>query len=207
VIYTESHDEVANGKARIPEMIYPGHADSYWSKKRSTLGAALVMTAPGIPMLFQGQELLEDGWFRDDDPVDWSKTTRFGGILQLYRDLIALRRNLGGTTRGLRGEHVNVFHVNDTDKVIAFHRWASGGPGDDVVVILNFSARAFTQYDLGLPRGGTWRVRFNSDWTGYDAGFGGTASNDLTASAGARDGLGYHGSVGVGPYSAVILSQ
>jgi 1,4-alpha-glucan branching enzyme len=207
VIYTESHDEVANGKSRIPEMIYPGRADSYWSKKRSTLGAALVMTAPGIPMLFQGQELLEDGWFRDDDPVDWAKTTRFAGILQMYKDLIALRRNVGGTTAGLRGEHVNVFHVNDSDKVIAFHRWANGGAGDDVVVILNFSARAFTQYDIGLPRGGTWKVRFNGDWKGYDASFDGTPSNDLTAYTGARDGLAYHGTVGVGPYSAVILSQ
>ena len=29
----------------------------------STLGAALVFTAPGIPMIFQGQEFLEDGYF------------------------------------------------------------------------------------------------------------------------------------------------
>src|SRR5205823_1842481 len=50
VVYTESHDEVANGKQRIPERIWPGNAASYYSKKRSTLGAALVMTAPGIPM-------------------------------------------------------------------------------------------------------------------------------------------------------------
>ena len=31
-------------------------ADSWHSKKRSTLGAVLVFTSPGIPMLFQGQE-------------------------------------------------------------------------------------------------------------------------------------------------------
>ena len=55
VIYTESHDEVANGKNRVAEEIMPGAADSYFSKKRTTLGAALVLTAPGIPMLFQGQ--------------------------------------------------------------------------------------------------------------------------------------------------------
>ena len=63
VIYTESHDEVANGKARVPEEIWPGNADSYFAQKRSTLGAALVFTAPGIPMIFQGQEFLEDGSF------------------------------------------------------------------------------------------------------------------------------------------------
>src|SRR6185369_8350271 len=59
VIFTEDHDEVApqNGpdKKRIPEAIWPGHADSYFSKKRSTLGAAIELTSPGIPMLFMGQ--------------------------------------------------------------------------------------------------------------------------------------------------------
>ncbi len=37
-------------------MASPGKADSWYAKKRSTLGAALVLTAPGIPMLFMGQE-------------------------------------------------------------------------------------------------------------------------------------------------------
>lgn len=207
VIYTESHDEVANGKQRIPEMIWPGHADSIYSKKRSTLGAALVMTAPGIPMLFQGQELLEDGYFTDQDPIDWTKASKNAGILATYRDLIALRKNAQSTTRGLRGEHVNVFHVNDNSKVIAFHRWDQGGAGDDVIVVLNFSNQAFPQYDIGMPRGGQWKVRFNSDWKGYDGGFAGTPSNDTTAVVGAKDGLGYRATIGVGAYSAVILSQ
>lgn len=207
VIYTESHDEVANGKQRIPEMIWPGNAGSTPSKQRSTLGAALVFTAPGIPMLFQGQEFLESGYFRDDVPLDWSKTTKFAGIVALYRDLIALRKNATGTTRGLQGNNVNVFHTNNQNKVIAFHRWSQGGPGDDVIVILNFSNRAFTQYDIGLPRSGTWKVRFNSASKRYDAAFDGTAANDVTAQTGNRDGLGFHGAVGVGAYSAVILSQ
>ena len=72
VIYTESHDEVANGHARVPEEIWPGNAGSWFSRKRSTLGAALVLSAPGIPMIFQGQEFLEDKYFRDVAPLDWA---------------------------------------------------------------------------------------------------------------------------------------
>ena len=72
VIYTESHDEIANGRERVPEEIWPGNVDSWFSKKRSTLGAAIVLTSPGIPMIFQGQELLEDRWFQDKVPIDWS---------------------------------------------------------------------------------------------------------------------------------------
>ena len=61
--------------------------------------------------------------------------------------------------------------------------------------------------DLGLPRGGTWKVRFNSDWQGYDPSFAGTPSNDTLASSGNRDGLAYRATIGIGAYSAVVLSQ
>ena len=50
VIYTESHDEVANGRARVPETINPGAADSWHSRKWAALGLALTLTANGLPM-------------------------------------------------------------------------------------------------------------------------------------------------------------
>ncbi|QDV34718.1 alpha-amylase family glycosyl hydrolase [Tautonia plasticadhaerens] len=211
VVYTESHDEVAtkNGKRRLTEDIHPGQADSWYAKKRSTLGAALVMTSPGIPMIFQGQEILEWLPFDDDHYMDWDKYDegRFRGIYHLYRDLIRLRRNWSDRTRGLRGRHVNVFHRNDRDKVLAFHRWQDGGPGDDVVVVANFGDRGYQGYTIGLPRPGPWHVRFNSDWQGYDGAFGDFPSDGTTAEPGGRDGLPCRADVGVGPYSAIILSQ
>jgi 1,4-alpha-glucan branching enzyme len=207
VIYTESHDEVANGKARLPEEIWPGNAGSWYAKKRSTLGAALVFTSPGIPMIFQGQEFLEDEWFHDQDPIDWSKRDTYRGILQMYRDLIRLRRNWHNHTRGLRCQHVHVHHLNQGDKVIAFHRWEGGGPGDDVVVVVNMANRSYASYQIGFPRPGPWRVRFNSDWNGYDPSFGNHFSYDTVADWGARDGMPCQGNVGLGPYSVIILSQ
>ena len=210
VIYTESHDEVAlqNGQKRLPELIAPGNADGFFAQKRSTLGAALVMTAPGIPMIFMGQELLEWGAWSDSVSLDWSKAARFADIRSLYRDLIRLRRNWYDTTRGLSGHNINVHHVNHADKVIAFHRWAGGGPRDDVVVIANFANRSYADYRVGLPRGGRWRVRLNSDWRGYSPAFTDHASVDLDASdADAMDGMPCGGSVGLGPYTCLILSQ
>jgi 1,4-alpha-glucan branching enzyme len=207
VIYTESHDEVANGHARVPEEIWPGNAGSWFSRKRSTLGAALVFTAPGIPMIFQGQEFLEDEYFRDSDPLDWAKLDSYAGINALYRDLIRLRRNWFNQTRGLRGQHVNIHHVNNSDKMMAFHRWQNGGPGDDVMVVANFANRAYDSYALGFPREGYWRVRFNSDWQGYSADFGNQFGYDTFAGNRSRDGMPFEGNVGVGPYSVLILSQ
>jgi 1,4-alpha-glucan branching enzyme len=207
VIYTESHDEVANGHQRVPSEIWPEKPDSWFSKKRSTLGAALVFTAPGIPMIFQGQEFLEDAYFRDEDPLDWTKLGRHAGIHLLYTDLIRLRRNWHDATRGLRGQHLHVHHVNPVDKVIAFHRWQDGGPRDDVVVVLNFANRAYDQYTVGFPREGRWRVRLNSDWQGYSPDFGSHASFDTEASSPGREGMPCQADVGLGPYTAVILSQ
>jgi 1,4-alpha-glucan branching enzyme len=209
VIYSESHDEVANGRARVPEEIWPGNAGSWASKKRSTLAAGIVMTSPGIPMIFQGQEFLEDGYFQDTDPLDWGKTagTRFGGIVNLYADLIKLRRNFFNNTRGLRGGNVNVYHVNNTGKVIAYHRWENGGPGDDVVIVANFSGTYFDKYTVGFPRGGLWYARFNSDARVYSSDFGNTATLDTNANGGAKDGLPNSGTIKLGPYSLVIFSQ
>lgn len=207
IIYTENHDEVANGRSRVPETIWPGNAGSWFSRKRSTLGAALVMTAPGIPMIFQGQEFLEDGYFAAEDRLDWNKATTYGKVTDLYRTLIRLRRNLDGTSGGLSGAFTNVFHVNNNAKVLGFHRWQNGGAGDDVVVLTNFSNVSYPSYRVGLPRGGLWRVRFNSDSTAYSADYGNYAATDVTADNSGYDGMPFSGNFRFGPYTSVIFSQ
>jgi 1,4-alpha-glucan branching enzyme len=207
VIYTESHDDVANGKCRLPTDINSGDPAGWHAQKRSTLGAGVVLTAPGIPMLFQGQEFLTPGCFSDSVPLNWDRCERHAGIVQMYRDLAGLRRDRAGQSRGLCGQHLNVFHVNEGGKVLVYHRWDRGGPKDDVVVVANFSHRTYHGYVLGFPRGGRWRLRFNSDWRGYSGHFAGTPSSDCSAHAGRADGMPYHGIVSVGPYSLLIFSQ
>ena len=167
----------------------------------------MVFTAPGIPKLFMGQEFLEDGWFADNDPLDWTKTTTYAGITQLYKDLIRLRRNLDGQTRGLTGQSQNVFHVNNTDKLLAYHRWDQGGTNDDVVVVLNWANRTWNSYTIGLPRGGNWSVVFNSDWNGYSPDFSNVGPTVVGATNTPRDGLAFSGTISIGPYSALILKK
>jgi 1,4-alpha-glucan branching enzyme len=207
VIYSESHDDVANGQSRIPQDVNPEDPTGWHAQKRSTLAAAMVFTAPGIPMLFQGQEFLEGGWFRDTVPVDWDQRQEFRGIVRLYRDLIRLRLDRQGVSRGLCGQFSQVFHLNTQRNVMAFHRWDRGGPGDDVVVIANFSHQTQEDYIVGLPAANSWTLRFNSDWHGYSESFAGYPSADLAAVPGDRDGFPFHGSFGVGPYSVLIYSQ
>ena len=207
VIYTESHDEVANGKARVVHEIAVADGDDALAPSRAALGAALVFTAPGVPMIFQGQEFLEDGWFDDKRPLDWQKEADNSGMVGLYRHLIRLRRNLAGHSRGLSGQSINVFHVNNAAKLIAFHRWHHGGPGDDVIVVANFANRVLTDYKLGFPRSGQWLVRFNSDLKAYHPSFTSHHVPAVTAVPDEYDQLAYHATLSIGPYSVLILSQ
>jgi 1,4-alpha-glucan branching enzyme len=218
VIFSESHDEVANGKARISTEIDPQNPDSWFSKKRTTLAAALVLTAPGIPMLFQGQEFLEDGWFQDTVPLDWNRSETFCGLVRLYRDLIHLRLNRFDSTKGLTGSGLNTSHQNQADNILAFHRWHQSGLGDDVMVVVNLSHKQHFDYRLGFPSGGVWRVRFNSDSNQYSGSFSNTACDDVIASSvhsspnepslsQRRDGFFHEAMVNIGPYSVLVLSQ
>ena len=207
LIYSESHDEVANGKARVPQEIDPGNPKSWFAQKRSTLAAGLVFTAPGIPMIFQGQEFLQGDWFRDNVPLDWALNDDFHGITRLYRDLIRRRRNWNDQTRGLRGQFLNVFHLNQENKMLAFQRWDQHGKGDDVVVIVNFANEFKQDYEIGFPAKGTWKLRFNSDASIYSDAFANTNSSDVQEQPGETDGLSHRGSVNIGPYSVLIYSQ
>ncbi len=207
VIYSESHDEVANGHARVPQEISPKDPKGWYARKRSTLAAAMVFTSPGIPMLFQGQEFLEGGWFRDTVPVDWDQNVEFHGIVRMYRDLIRLRRNADGFSRGLSGQFTQVTHLHEVRKIIAFHRWDKGGPGDDVLVVANFLHEAQDDYTIGLPAAGRWTLRLNSDWHGYNDDFQNHPSTDVTATSGEYDGQPHQGRLSIGAYSVLIYSQ
>jgi len=200
VIYTDSHDSAANGSARLNEVISPNFGDNLFARQQSLIAATILLTTPGIPMIFQGQEFMQVGEFNDWQGLDWNRAMRFFGIIDAYKHLIALRKNSHNLTAGLIGPNINLTHVDETNKVIAYHRWQEGGPLDDTMVIINFSNRLFNSYELGFPRNGSWRVRFNSTWEGYSKDFKNIAIDKLMVENG-------EGSLIIPAASALILSQ
>ena len=118
-------------------------------------------------MLLQGQEFMQEGAFNDWQMLEWEKTKQFSGIVTAHQHLIALRRNLAAQTGGLMGESVTLFHRDEHNNIMGYHRWNTGGKGDDTLIIANFNRDSFAEYRLRLPLCGTWKVRFNSSWTGY----------------------------------------
>jgi len=200
VIYSDSHDSDANGAARLSEEISPGNPGSIYAQRRSLLAASIVLTAPGVPMLFQGQEFVEGGSFNDWDALDWTRAEKFKGLVLAHKHLIGLRKNQYGNTRGLTGQSFKILHQNEESKVLSYHRWDQGGAGDDVIIILNFANRTQKDYFVGFPRTGVWRVRFNSDWKGYSSAFKEMPISEVNVEG---DGA----SVQLAPYSVLILSQ
>jgi 1,4-alpha-glucan branching enzyme len=203
VIYTESHDEVANGKARVPQEVDPGDPTGWAAQKRATLGMALTLTSPGIPMLFQGQEFLEDEWFQDTVPLDWDRAQAFRDVVRMVQDLVRLRRDLDGDSAGLLGPQTRLLDVDDEANVLAFVR--SADEGQDVVVVANFAASAATGR-IAMPYAAHWRLRFNSDARTYSALFGDHHSADLEAEEAPMGEFPASAKVDVGPYSLVVYT-
>jgi 1,4-alpha-glucan branching enzyme len=211
ILYDENHDkDDPRQGGRLPAIIGNGQADSWFAKKQSTLAACVVLTAPGIPMLFMGQEFLEYRPFPNyngyPDPIDWGRKDTYRGIWTLYRDLIQLRRDWNNNTRGLRGRNVDVLPVFG-DNVLVYHRWDQGGQGDDVVVVCNFANQRYANYRIGVPRPGMWRVRFNSDSRDYDGYFDNWPSFDANANGPALNGMPFSAEVSLGAYTCLVLSQ
>lgn len=204
VLFAESHDRVGdlNGPAfqRLPTRIEPATPGGFYARKRSMLGAAVVLTAPGIPMLFMGQEMLEDEQFSDSRPLDWSHAVTYAAVVNFYRDLIRLRRNLDGVSLGLTGPWMTWHSVDNNRKLLAYHRWGAGAD-DQVMVVLNFSNTEIGNYSFStFPADGRWYVNLNSDWTRYGSDFANRGSSVVQVSGGT-------GSVSIGPYSVLVLSR
>jgi 1,4-alpha-glucan branching enzyme len=201
VIFGDSHDTAANGWARINEASSPGNASSILARQRSLVADALTLTAPGIPMILQGEEFLQPGDFNDWQMLEWDKTVQFAGIVLAHQHLINLRKDLYANTTGLTGSSINVFHEDIVNTVFGYHRWKNGGPNDDVLVIVNCSDSRIEDYKMYVPLPGVWHVRFNSSWSGYSPDFQQTSISQVTSDENSEI------SLELSPYNILILAQ
>ena len=204
--YTESHNEVTDGGQRLTTLIDPSAPTSWLALKKSTLGAAILFTSPGVPMIFQGQEFVENEPLATNMPLQWNLATQFASIRKLWATLAEDRKNASGHTPNLAGDGLNIYQVDNTNKFIAYERFDSQTPGT-VVVVANFTGNAETNVRVGFPASGTWTTRFNSDSKTYSTTFSGTGSPAVDANHGAYSGMPYSGALTIGPYSLMILSQ
>jgi 1,4-alpha-glucan branching enzyme len=181
---------------RIAALADPNNSRSWYARSRAKVATGLLLTAPGVPMIFMGQEFLEDKYWTDwqgrPELLIWWEGLEGNDKAMIdqhrfTRDLMWLRRK----HPGLRGEGLNVFHVHNTNRVMAFHRWLPNA-GRDIVVVVSLNEHTFYNYSyhIGLPVRGHWREVFNSDI--YDEWFNPNAQGNpggINANGPAWDGL------------------
>jgi len=165
----ENHDIVYAGRdMRVARLGDPGDPRSWYGRSRARVATGISLTAPGIPMLFMGQEFLEDKQWSDNLDAHKDLLLYWAGLdtgdkqmldhLRFTRELIGLRWQYPG----LRGQGFRVVHAQDDNRVLAFHRWVEG-VGQDVMVVAHLATYNRYNYRIGFPGGGEWREVFNSD--------------------------------------------
>jgi 1,4-alpha-glucan branching enzyme len=167
----ENHDIVKVGeRPRVPVVADASDTRSWYARSRSRIALGLLIAARGIPMLFMGQEFLENQQWTDavespESPViDWAglaTTQAMKNYLTFTRALLWLRRS----QPALRGERIRVSTADNFKRVIAIHRWIDGS-GEDVLFVFNLQEFNRFGYQIGLPGKGSWHEIFNSDF--YD---------------------------------------
>jgi 1,4-alpha-glucan branching enzyme len=102
----ENHDHVyrddnPDKNLRIPALADRSNARSWYARSRARVATGLLLTSPGIPMLFMGQEILEDKQWSDnpsyfkDVLIYWdglfSGDKAMSDHLRFTRELVRLR--------------------------------------------------------------------------------------------------------------------
>ena len=172
VVYVDNHDEAGkiNRQFRIATDVDPEHPNSDLARRLCGLGALFTFTSPGIPLLFMGNEMQEDGAFHDDRPLDWSKRVRFSGMVALHRDLIRLRRNLDGAGNALKGRGVEIPVADNKMKHIVYWRWHESAPDQKMVISANLSAQPLEKAVIPFPSPGPWKLLLDTESARYGGG-------------------------------------
>ncbi len=112
---------------------------------RAKLGAALLLTAPGIPMLWMGEEFGQPTpKTLDPQPLQWGllNNDRNKGLFQFYAHLIKLRKE----NPALYSDNFEPILDLPGRGIIGFKRW--NNEGDVVVVIANLTPTFAGDYEV-----------------------------------------------------------
>jgi 1,4-alpha-glucan branching enzyme len=171
----ENHDRVFRSpfaddqrEERIARLADPSNPRSWFARSRARVAMGITLTAPGNPMMFMGQEFLEDKQWSDDvhgHPellIYWdglgASDPSMRDFLRCTRELVRLRRH----HPGLQGDGFRGVSADDRNRVLSFHRWVEG-VGDDVIVVASLANANHYGYRIGFPGAGIWREVMNTD--------------------------------------------
>jgi 1,4-alpha-glucan branching enzyme len=176
-----SHDEVVHGKGSLLGRM-PGDAWQRFANLRAYL--AFMWMHPGKKLLFMGSELGQPGEWNADGEVDWGclDDARHRGAQRLVRDLNGLYAGMPALHAGDCRAEGFAWVVGD-DRANSVYAFLRSNPfGDEIALaVFNMTPVVRESYRVGVPRGGAWRERLNSDaaiYGGSNVGNGGAVRTD-----------------------------
>ena len=164
-----SHDEVVYGKGSLIEKM-PGDDWQRFANLRLLFGH--MWGHPGKKLLFMGGEFGQWREWSHERSLDWHllDDARHAGLLRWVEDLNKLYRNEPALYElDFEGRGFEWVDANDSEcSVISYLRKDSAGRS--VLVVANFTPIPRDNYLVGVPRGGYWLERLNSDAPLYGGG-------------------------------------
>ncbi|MDR3516605.1 MAG: 1,4-alpha-glucan branching protein GlgB [Azospirillaceae bacterium] len=162
-----SHDEVVHGKRSLLGRM-PGDRWQRFANLRAYF--AFMWTHPGKKLLFMGGEFGQEREWNHDRALDWDELLdeMHRGIQILVRDLNHLYREEGPLHRldVMPEGFAWVDMTDDAESVVSFLRYGADRRYAWLIVC-NFTPVPRLHYRVGVPRGGCWRERLNTDATVY----------------------------------------
>ena len=161
-----SHDEVVHGKGSLIGKM-PGDEWQQFASLRLLFG--YMWTHPGKKLLFMGGEFGQRREWQHDESLEWHvlQFPLHAGVQRWVRDLNALYRSTPALHElDFSDEGFQWVECEDGDlSIIAYLR--KSRDGSSVLVACNFTPVPRERYQLGVPHGGRWRERLNSDALDY----------------------------------------
>ena len=182
-----SHDEVVHGKKSLLAKM-PGDAWQQHATLRALFGYMFVH--PGRKLLFMGAEIGQWREWNHDWELDWAVLgdPRHAGLQLWVRDLNVAYQ--GTTPLWADDDSPSGFawiDCHDSDNSVISLLRRDPASGRVVAAVVNFTPTPRHGYRVGVPVGGRWRERLNSDATVYGgsgAGNAGVVAADDTSSHG-----------------------
>lgn len=146
--YLESHDE----ERAIREIMTNPAIDEAGAVQKSRLGAIILFTAQGVPMLYHGQEFgAQSPKTIEANKIPWDHLESEAGrsLYSHYASLAYLRH----TQAALQGNNFEPLLADHERKLLAYHRWSDDG--SSIVVALNLAPES-QRAALDFPRAGRW---------------------------------------------------
>ncbi len=199
-----SHDEVVHGKGSLINKM-PGDDWQKFANLRAYFG--FMWTYPGKKLLFMGGDFGQWQEWNYDKGLEWEalKAPNHGGLKRFVRDLnLVYRSEPALYANDFDWSGFSWIDANDSDNsVLSYVRYARD-QRDFLVIVCNFTPVVRQEYQIGVPRGGTYRELINSDLEVY-WGSGIRNPDPLRSSERAVHGMDHSLSLTLPPLSTLIL--